>query len=120
MSNISAGVNLDFAEMVKQLWYINYTNAQVEIVLPSKKQKIEMSLDDKQRYEEIVKGADIITYVEHKQNFDFVQKDNKYMANKVNKIIVFWNGEKIGTIWNTIQYAKKQKKELEIIDLRNL
>ena len=120
MSNISAGVNLDFAEMVKQLWYINYTNVQVEIVLPSKKQKIEMSLDDKQRYEEIVKGADIITYVEHKQNFDFVQKDNKYMVNKANKIIVFWNGEKIGTIWNTIQYAKKQKKELEIIDLRNL
>ena len=42
------------------------------------------------------------------------------MVDKADKVIAFWNGEEHGGTWNTIQYAKKRGKEIEIIDLRSL
>ena len=42
------------------------------------------------------------------------------MVDNCDKLLAFWNGEQSGGTWNTIQYAKKVDKYIEIIDLQNL
>ena len=49
-----------------------------------------------------------------------MQKRNEYMVDNSDKVFAFWNGEEKGGTWNTIQYARKKGKDLEIIDLRKI
>ena len=120
ISGGAIGVDLDFAEMVQHLRGTKYSHVKLEIAIPCDNQDLKWSLDDKQRYKEILADAEIITQVGHKYTSWCMQKRNEYMVDKADKVIAFWNGEEHGGTWNTIQYAKKRGKEIEIIDLRSL
>ncbi|MBR1984526.1 MAG: DUF1273 family protein, partial [Clostridia bacterium] len=75
---------------------------------------------DKEHYAELLEKADKLTYVGKKYTFDCMQKRNEYMVDNSDKVFAFWNGEEKGGTWNTIQYARKKGKDLEIIDLRKI
>lgn len=40
-----------------------------------------------------------------------MQKRNEYMVDKSDLVLVIWNGEMRGEIWNTINYARSKGKK---------
>lgn len=90
------------------------------MALPCTEQDKKWKTEDKARYQKILLSADKITLVSDKYSFDCMQKRNEYMVDNCDKLLAFWNGEQSGGTWNTIQYAKKVGKDIEIIDLQKL
>lgn len=93
---------------------------KLEIAVPCENQDLKWYPKDKEHYRALLEKADKITNVGTKYTPDCMQKRNEYMVDNSDKVFAFWNGEEKGGTWNTIQYAKKQGKELEIIDLRKI
>ncbi|MBR4002640.1 MAG: DUF1273 family protein [Clostridia bacterium] len=95
-------------------------NIKLEIAIPCENQDAKWYPKDKEHYAELLEKADKLTYVGKKYTFDCMQKRNEYMVDNSDKVFAFWNGEEKGGTWNTIQYARKKGKDLEIIDLRKI
>lgn len=121
------GVDLDFAEVViqyKQKLSLLTPNSKhkifLEVAVPCKNQDKYFSPADKKRYLNVLNNADKVTYVgENYTNF-CMQKRNEYMVNNSDKVYAFYNNTKKGGTYNTIMYAKRKHKQIEIIDLNNL
>lgn len=124
ISGGAIGVDLDFARAVIDTKFLlnklNKTKIELEMALPCTDQDKKWNAEDKARYQKILLRADKITLVSDKYSFDCMQKRNEYMVDNCDKLLAFWNGEQSGGTWNTIQYAKKVGKDIEIIDLQKL
>ena len=113
ISGGAIGVDTDFAETVLQAKKKN-KDIMLEIAVPCRNQDLKWSKDDKKRYAEILKSADIVNIISESYTSFCMQKRNEYMVNKSNLVIAFWNGEESGGTWNTINYAKRKSKQLLI------
>ena len=106
-------MDTDFAEAVlqakKQHKYI-----MLEIALPCRNQDLKWSKDDKKRYAEILKSADVVNALSESYTSSCMQKRNEYMVDKSDIVLAFWNGEESGGTWNTINYAERKSKQLII------
>ena len=115
------GVDMDFAELIiflKENYNLN--DLFLEIAVPCKDQCKKWSYKFIEKYKCIIDKADLVTFVSDQEySFNCMMKRNQYMVDKATTLLAFWNGERGGT-YNTILYAKKQRKNVEIIDLRNL
>lgn len=109
------GVDLDFAEMV--LHTRKNDDIKLEVAVPCKNQDLKWRQSDKERYKDILSNAEYINQISEKYTPDCMQKRNEYMVNNSELVIAFWNGEEKGGTWNTIQYAKKIGKPIEIVRL---
>ena len=113
ISGGAIGVDMDFAEAVLQAKK-RHNNIILEIAVPCRNQDLKWSKDDKMRYAEILKSADIVKVLSESYTPFCMQKRNEYMVDKSDLGIAFWNGEESGGTWNTINYAKRNDKQILI------
>ena len=112
------GVDTDFAEIVIGLRDNVFNDIQLEIAVPCKGQESKWSPKDKSKYAELLQKADKVTYVLDTYAPDCMQKRNKYMVDNSDVVFAFWNESKnSGGTYNTIEYAKKHNKQLELFVL---
>lgn len=112
------GVDTDFAETVIEFRDYVYPEIQLEIAVPCKGQEKGWSPENKAKYAEILQKADKVTYVSDVYTPDCMQKRNKFLIDNSDVIFAFWNESiKTGGTYNTIEYAKKQNKRIELFIL---
>ncbi len=73
--------------------------------------------NEKQRYRDILKQADAVTYICEHASRSCYQIRNEWMVDHSSRVIAAYNGEKGGTR-NTIVYAKR--KDIEVINILNV
>lgn len=112
------GVDMDFAEIVLDFRDHVYDHIRLEIAVPCKGQDARWSESDKARYKSILDRADKVTVLSpHYTNF-CMQKRNEFMVDHSDIVFAFWNeNEKKGGTVNTINYAKRKNKRLELFVL---
>lgn len=117
ISGAALGVDMDFAEIV--LYYRDKRELPVtlECAIPCDNQTAKWSEDDKLRCEDILSRADKITQVGTKYTMFCMQKRNEYMVDNSDFVLVVWNGIEKGGTWNTLNYAKRKKKLIELIEV---
>lgn len=124
ISGGAIGVDQDFADAVlfekKRNKFNGFNDISLEIAVPCKNQDIKWQPKDRVRYLTILKEADNIIELSKKYTPYYMLNRNKYMVEKADKVLAFWDGEEKGGTWYTIQYANKIGKDIEIIDLSKL
>ena len=74
------------------------------------------TLDEQNRYKNIMEKADYIKFVCKDYSRNCFQIRNEYMVNNSGRVIAVFNGERGGTL-NTIKYAKRKSCEVvNVID----
>ena len=98
------GVDTDFAEAVLRLKE-KYPHIKLEIAVPCENQDLKWNEADKEKYRDIKKKADMVTILSKQYTRFCMQKRNRYMVDKSDFAIAFWNSktEKGGT-YGTIKY----------------
>lgn len=115
ISGMAVGADLDFAEIVLTLR--EKYPITLECAIPCQNQTLKWSDKDKLRYDDILKRADKINLISKRYSPECMLKRNRYMVNKSELVIAVFNGIERGGTWYTINYAKKNNKKIEIIEL---
>lgn len=116
ISGGAIGADMDFAETVIRLRE-KYSHIRLELAIPCANQDLKWRKDDKQRYQNILEKADIVNILYSTYTPWCMDRRNRYMVDKSEKILAIWNAsEKSGT-YNTIQYAYKKMKLRDFIML---
>ena len=118
ISGMALGVDLDFAEAV--LLLRSFYPITLECAIPCPYQTLKWKYKDKVRYDNVLKYADDVNFISDEYTPDCMLKRNRYMVDKSDLIIAVSNGAKKGGTWYTINYAKKESKAIEFIDLCEL
>lgn len=117
ISGGAIGVDMDFADAVLHLRNTIFPNIQLEVAVPCQGQDLKWRTADKERYRAILEKADKVTILsEHYTRF-CMQKRNEYMVDNSDLVLAFWNDETSGGTYNTISYAKRKNKPLDITHL---
>jgi len=100
---------------------------ELELAIPFEKQASKWYERDGDRYELQKQQADILTFVDLIEGYEFkgvpvgeyhpakMQIRNKFMCDNSSIVIAVWNGSKGGTA-NAVSYAKKIGKEIIVIN----
>lgn len=113
ISGMAIGVDTICAEIILNLK--SEYGITLECAIPCRNQNAKWNELQKATYEQILRQADIITYLQDDYSRGCMQKRNKYMVDKSLYIIAVWNGKKSGTK-NTVTYAQKKNRKIKIID----
>lgn len=113
----TVGVDMDFAEAVIFLRDKVCNHIKLEIVLACVRKDIKWSCEEEFRYNSILENADKVTILSEHYNSFSIKTSNKYIVDKANLVLAFWNLKENGKTYNTIYYARDKNKLLEIIDL---
>ncbi len=116
ISGMALGVDMDFAEIVLKLR--DRYPVTLECAIPCPEQTLKWSDKDKLRYDGILKRADIVNLVSEQYTRECMLKRNRYMVDKSELVIAVFNGIQKGGTWYTINYANKENKHVEIIELK--
>ena len=113
LSGMARGVDIWAAESVLK---IKEEGNPIHLIccIPYEKFEIRWSEEWQQKYAEIIRKADIITYTSHHYYNGCLQVRNQFMVDRAARLIAVYNGEPGGTR-NTIEYAKR--RGLEIVTL---
>lgn len=115
ISGMALGVDLDFAQIV--LKYRKKYSLTLECAVPCHNQTLKWDQKEISRYDRILKKADSVTLVSERYTPECMLKRNRYMVDKSDLVIAVFNGVKGGGTWYTINYAKRQNKTIEVINL---
>lgn len=115
ISGMAIGADLDFAETVLKLR--EKYPITLECAIPCPNQTLKWNDKDKLRYDNILKRADKINLISERYSPECMLKRNRYMVDKSEFIIAVFNGIEKGGTWYTINYANKENKHIEIIEL---
>ena len=115
ISGMALGVDLDFAEIVLKLR--NDFHITLECAIPCPNQTLNWNDLDIFRYGSILKQADAVNFVSERYSSECMLKRNRYMVDKCELVIAVFNGIKKGGTWYTVNYAKKESKDIVLIDL---
>ena len=115
ISGMAIGVDLDFAEIVLKLR--NKYPITLQCAIPCPNQTLKWNSLDKLRYENILKRADEINLISERYTPECMLKRNRYMVDKSQLVIAVFNGIEQGGTWYTINYAKRENKVIEFINL---
>ena len=118
ISGMAIGADLDFAETVLKLR--NEYHITLECAIPCLNQTLKWNSTDKLRYESILKHADKISLISERYTPECMLKRNRYMVDKSEFVIAVFNGIEKGGTWYTINYAKKENKIIELVDLNRI
>lgn len=116
ISGMALGVDTIGALVVLKLRKQFPEHFRLECAIPCVAQFKRWKQEDKERYEKILKQADLITYVSKEAYTHYcMQKRNEYMVEQADEVLAIWNGQKSGT-GNCIVYALKQGKQVTIVE----
>lgn len=115
ISGMALGVDIDFAEIVLKLR--NKYPVTLECAIPCPNQTLKWNDKDKLRYDGIIKRADEIHLLSERYTPECMLQRNRYMVDKSELIIAVFNGIQKGGTWFTINYANRENKRIEIIEL---
>lgn len=88
----------------------------LECAIPCLNQDKNWHETDKERYHDILKQADTVTYVSKQTYTDgCMQRRNEYMVDQADVILAVWDGTKSGT-GNCVVYALEQGKPIALIE----
>jgi len=116
ISGMALGVDMDFAEIVLKLR--DSYPITLECAIPCPDQTLKWNDKDKLRYESIIKRADKVNFISERYTAECMLKRNRYMVDKSEFVIAVFNGIQKGGTWYTINYANKENKHIEIIELK--
>ena len=120
ISGMAMGVDLDFAEIVLNLRDEQRFSVTLECAIPCPNQTLKWSAKEKVRYNAILEHADNMSTVSDVYSPDCMLKRNRYMVDKSDIVIAVFNGIQSGRTWYTVNYAKKNKKQVELIALNKI
>jgi len=116
ISGMAMGLDLIAAEIILSLKN-KYQFITLECAIPCKNQTFKWSPSYKQRYNNILEKADkVIMITDTYYTSGCMEKRNKYMVDNSNKIIALYLNTPGGTK-QTLDYAKNQNIEIELINL---
>ena len=118
ISGMALGADLDFAEIVLKLR--DKYPITLECAIPDVNQTLKWNDKDKQRYTSLLERADEKHYISGRNAADAMLTRNRYMVDKSDLVIAIFNGNERGGTLYTINYAKKNNKRIEIIDLNKV
>ena len=116
ISGGAQGAELDFAETVLKLRK-KYPYIQLEIALSHLKQARFYTAKEKIRYAEVLTQADTITILSRQCTRNCAKLRDLYMVNKAELVISAWNCKRQGDTYRILDYAEKQNKQTELIEL---
>ena len=116
ISGMAIGFDMMCAELVLKLKR-KYPDITLECAIPCKGQEKVWYKDQQVRYHKILKQADKIRCVFDHYEDGCMQERNKYMVESSSLVIALFNGKHGGTKL-TVDYAKKQGKQVTIIKPR--
>ena len=117
VSGMAIGVDMDFAEMVIALRDAENYPIKLECAIPCHNQTLKWSKADILRSNEILKCADSVNLISERYTTECMLKRNRYMVDKSDIVIAVFYGIEKGGTWHTINYAQKNKKLIEFINL---
>lgn len=118
ISGMALGIDMICAEIVLNLKK-KYKEVFLECAIPCLNQEKLWSENQQDRYNRILKQADLVHYVsKNTYTNDCMNNRNNYMVTKSDVVIAIWNGKPSGTA-NTIQMANNQGKKVRVVDLNN-
>ena len=113
LCGMALGFDMICAEIVLELKK-KYPHIKLIGAIPCKNQSDRWITSQKERYNKLVKQLDDIRCINDKYVDGCMQERNQYMINNSSLVIALYNGLGGGTK-STIDYAKKQGKEVVII-----
>ena len=125
------GVDQIAFEIVDGLFLDENITIKNNMAIPFKDQDRLWRINDKERYKSQKERADNVIYVDTEKGYKVsgteegkydvrkMQKRNEYMVDNSDILIAVFDGSKSGTK-NCIDYAKKNNKEIIIIDLNKI
>lgn len=116
ISGMALGFDMMCAEIVLSLKK-TYPNIILECAVPCVGQEKRWPLSQQNRYKRILHQADKIRCIFDYYTQNCMEERNRYMVNSSSLVIALFNGREGGTK-NTIDYAKRQGKEIIIITPR--
>lgn len=112
---MALGIDMDFAKYIIHLRDDKELPITLECAIPCENQTYRWKDSSVADYNSILAKADKVTLVSKTYNPGVMQKRNEYMVDHSDCIIAVWNGIESGGTWNTISYARKKSRKLEII-----
>lgn len=113
ITGMAYGVDIWAGEIVVQL---RKTNPDLHLIaaIPYPDFGVRWSSEWKERYEELLKKANLIKVICPSYNVAAYQRRNEWMVDHSAHVIAVYNGKKSGTK-NTIDYAQKRGVQIEIV-----
>ncbi len=116
ISGMAVGFDMDFAETVLNLRDEERYLITLECAIPCYDQTLKWSKPDKSRYDGLLRRTDRFIVISDQYTPECMFKRNRYMVDKSDVIIAFFNGVKKGGTWYTVDYAMKKNKIIKFID----
>lgn len=95
-------------------------NIRLHAALPCPEQQLHWSETDKARYESILSYASSKTIINPFYTDTCMLSRNRFMVDNSQRVIAVWNGFFRGGTAYTVNYAKKEKKEIYLIRPKDL
>jgi len=117
ISGGALGVDLDFLECALYIKDVFNHKIHTAVIVPCDNQDLRWNIEDKQRYKDILDKVDFVFKVGAEYTFDCMKNRNEYLVDISDEIIAFYLKEEKGCTYNTINYAKRVYKNIEIVNL---
>ncbi|MBO5742812.1 MAG: DUF1273 family protein, partial [Clostridia bacterium] len=116
ISGMAEGTDIWAAEIVLEKKKRN-KNIHLICALPHPNFESRRSMSERNRYDKIIKNADLVKEINNHYFLGCYQLRNKWMVDRCNLVIVVFGGHKGGTK-NTIDYAKRMG--VEVVNVLNV
>ena len=114
ISGMSRGVDIYSAEIVLRL-RDDYPALKLICAVPFPGFEFRWSLEWRERYNKVLRTADIVEYIMPHYSRGCFQIRNKWMVDRSSRLIAVYNGMRGGTR-NTIEYAERRGISIVMID----
>ena len=116
LCGMALGCDLYFCEAVLDL-RDRHEDVTVEAAVPCEEQCARWRERDRNRYFALLERCDYETLVQHHYTAGCMQRRDRYMVDRSQRIIAAYDGRTLGGTMYTLTYARRQGLETVILDL---
>ena len=114
ISGMSLGIGIYVAEIILIL-KDTYSEITLECVQPYETQAINWSIEQQERYYNILEKSDQVVMLQKKYTNICMQMRNEYMIDNSGYVLIIWNGKYYG-INKILNYAESKEKNIILIN----